>query len=328
MPVQAFYVTDDANDTADRSFGWTITGDFPPATIEVHLPPDPNGRVVLSLDSLQTVNQISLTWPDERSFSTHLRSPALPEGEDFAAIYARWNTSSVPLGSGGGIGFSFIAAGGVKMYIDGLPGPGETGPFRGRVAGFSENLSQNSDFRWHFEAVARRVSPGNTMFMVAGNQDNSVWDTDAQVIIGDIPQNRFSYHKTSIVDAVQAGKTAIVNHQTYLGILDELGLAAEDSLQFDITNPIGGYLHTNGWRSAGPFDVHYTDVAGGRLIDGSFAGSDWSLGWSYRQPFLTLAPINQYRDLSIAFNALATPEPATISLLALGGLAILRRRKK
>jgi formylglycine-generating enzyme required for sulfatase activity len=50
----------------------------------------------------------------------------------------------------------------------------------------------------------------------------------------------------------------------------------------------------------------------------------------YNDPYLTAAVRNDYspsgEDYTIGFRVVDVPEPCTLSLLALGGLAILRRR--
>ncbi len=72
------------------------------------------------------------------------------------------------------------------------------------------------------------------------------------------------------------------------------------------------------------------DLGGGSITDiyrgsrgGNYSNSDGSLHASFRSYYDPSAD-----ELFIGFRVSELPEPATLSLLALGGLAILRRRRR
>lgn len=129
------------------------------------------------------------------------------------------------------------------------------------------------------------------------------------------------------------------------GMIDELN--ANDTLLVDVTTSqqadesIGWYLETvfvlQGGRESGPTDDYYNQgpLVGVASPDGSLTTTTVAFNYG---PTLTNGPVVWWAKIRIINNTggdgvvyydnvRLTPEPATMSLLGLGGLALLRRRK-
>lgn len=107
-------------------------------------------------------------------------------------------------------------------------------------------------------------------------------------------------------------------------------------LSIDLANtpvvPANGYGIRLGWSSSGPGTLSsgYKDTAS------SVAGSAWSNGFFIDTNASGVLQNNEFvnfsnwtnGNLAVEITAIAVPEPATLAILGVGALAMLRRRKK
>ncbi|MBI3852696.1 MAG: DUF1565 domain-containing protein [Verrucomicrobia bacterium] len=233
--------------------------------------------------------------------------------DDFVTATVWWRTSPwPPCDDVPGICVNVVYTMLEKILIDGLPTPEMAGPYRGDVTAFSENhLRADPEYHWGFEAIVRRISPGHLR-----DPDNSIsnWTAASDIIVGDIAQVNYALHLQAITNALQSGKTLVVNHGTYTNLLSDLQAAAQSEQAYLLADPVGEYAdegYVDRWHKVEPFEVHFTDVLNGRVIDGSWLTQDWKLGWYGRFAYGSIHPVGQYRDLARVFNRLVrnTPPP-------------------
>lgn len=262
------------------------------------------------------------TWATNLEYrgNIYFRNHGLDYQDEAIAYKLRYQTSPWPPPSEG---IAIVAVIGIPVFVfvDGMPFPEEVGPFRGRVAAFTENLTKATDgpFHWGFEVVTRRISPGQQIFS-AGNEMPSLllWDANADLIVADLESANYTLHRPKISAALDAGLTIVVNHATYTNLLSDLAVVAESQKVYWLNDPLPA-PSPGLWDSNAPFGVAYCDVANGRLVDGSWGNATWAMGW-HGTPLWRIRPVAPYRDLARVFNRLVRnraedPTPAVPELL-------------
>jgi hypothetical protein len=104
------------------------------------------------------------------------------------------------------------------------------------------------------------------------------------------------------------------------------GLAAYKS---EFSQPAAAFVPVELGGGAGTADAHWNEGDGGGLTgitngDGKDMRNELMTGWINSPTFLSQTTISSFEDLGYE----VTPEPATMSLLAIGALAIMRRRRR
>lgn len=233
----------------------------------------------------------------------YVRNYALREWDEAASFWVVYQTSPWPPPTGG-ISIGVIYQMQLQVYVDGMPFPEEVGPFRGTVSAFSENLTKDTDgpFRWGFEVVTRRISP-NQEILSAGAETPalSLWETNADLVVADLTIGNYALHLPKITEALLAGRTIVVNHGTYTNLLNSLAVPLQDQHTNWLTDPLPSPNPVN-WGETSPFAVGYADIASGRLINGSWGGANWTMGWLGSS--CRAWPAVPYRDMARVLNRL------------------------
>ncbi|MBP7937749.1 MAG: SUMF1/EgtB/PvdO family nonheme iron enzyme [Phycisphaerae bacterium] len=234
-----------------------------------------------------------------RSFPFYLTNRAFTPEDDYVFFRVQFcfvTYESPELCSGIGIGARTRVCQNFEVRIDGKWSPQAAGPFKGTVVCFPD-VHNDLPWRWMAIAVARRVSP--EAWSGIDHVDPSMWNTGdpqrsasgADLVIGNLSQGEVPAHTEAILQALQAGRTVVVNRGTY------------DALRSDPRLSLIPEEEGTVFRS-----LHFTRYATGVLVrssDGlSYQGADdpWQLGWVVFWPFGGAGPISTYREVAQALN--------------------------